>query len=238
MPKRRKVDATNSVDSTTTATTTAMQIDDDEEDDYPAFTSLEDVEQARTQLTARFQQGEEELESKCNDLQKKAEELEAKLRAKLKAHMFRLAPAVKAMKMSAFMRQYDCTQLKVLLGSVSAVGDGSGSSSSSSSSSAAAKDAPLGRYGTIKTPWKKKTSASSSSAPEMVPQTPMNSGTGATAAQAGMFSVMKGPDGGVTVVLPDGHQVKSGDTLENKEATFQKLKAMQDDLQSLMDTLK
>ena len=189
MAKRRKVSHDNSAADDATTTTEDQNIiaadDEDLDDDLPLFSSMEDLENARLQLNQRFEQGEKELNEQCASVHERADELVTKIQAKLKSHMFRFPAKIQSMKMSEFMREYDCSELNALLGK-------SGGSGGGGDDGGLAQDAPLGRYGTIKTPGRKKTSSSSSSSSSsLVPQTPMNSGTNGTAAMMGTFSVMK-----------------------------------------------
>ena len=195
---------------------------------FPAFSSLEDVEQARSQLAARFELGEQELEKKCSALQTQAENMVARLTANLKSRTITLDKSVQTMKMGQFLREYDCSQLTLLLtGTTTSRGPSGGTSAGDG-----VRESKLGRYGTIKTPGKPKHHV------DFVPQTPMDSGTGASARQAGTFTVIKGGDGTMSVVLPDGQSISTNDSVENKAEAVRKLKAVQDDIQAMLAALE
>jgi hypothetical protein len=226
MSKRRKISdesgkeennedvsiVTSSNSSSSSSSSNQMDVDDE----YPLFTTQEDVDKAREELTQRFEEGEKHLEAKCAELENLAITLEAKLKSSLRAHMFKLSSKDKNMKMRDFMREYDCSQLSFLLGQGVAP---------------VAQDAPLGDHGTVRSPI-------GNNSNNVVPQTPMNQNTERSKCQAGMFTVSKNSNGEITVVLPNGEEVKSGGTVEEKEEKMKILKAMQDDLQALMDEFK
>tara|TARA_B100000795_G_C22734468_1_gene412752 strand:+ start:432 stop:920 length:489 start_codon:yes stop_codon:yes gene_type:complete len=134
-----------------------------------------------------------------------------------------LPSKIKAMKMGQFMQEYDCSLLQLLL---------SGNDSTMLPEGAVHQDAPMGRYGTIKTPARKKTNIEN-------PETPMDQGTGDSAMQLGTFSVIRGAGGVVQVQLPDGRQVNPSDATDSeKEAAMKTLQDAQAELNKMMNALK
>ena len=213
--------------------------DEEEEENVYRFSSMEDFEQARIQMAARFQKGETMLEEKCRALSETAESLETSLRSKLRVKMMTsLSNTIKKMTMGQFLSQYSegTKDLHLLLsGGGSRSSTGSQDVLSTTSSSSSVMDAPLGRYGTIKTPAPKRKKN------PVVAQTPMHQGTSASQANQGMFSVMKGPNGEVTVQLPNGQALTGGAAAmsdKEKEEGIQTLLDAQNQIAMMLQQLQ
>jgi len=228
MAKRRKISesASNTENNNKGTQHHPDNDDDEEEENVYRFSSMDDFEKARIQMAARFQKGEIMLEEKCRALSETAESLETSLRSKLRVKMMTsLSNTIKKMTMGQFLSQYSegTKDLHLLLsGGGGRSSTGSQDVLSTTSSSSSVMDAPLGRYGTIKTPAPKRKKN------PVVAQTPMHQGTSASQANQGMFSVMKGPNGEVTVQLPNGQALTGG-------AAAMSEKEKEEGIQTLLD---